>query len=65
MAESEISQSGSSSKPSRKKQLTLSQLQDYLTKQQATSNETNTAFEEHVLGWAQPACLAKGNPKQQ
>ena len=55
----------------KKKKLTISQLQEYLSQELANTSrsgarkEGNTAFEEEVLGWAQPKCLAKGNPKQQ
>ncbi|KAL3162657.1 hypothetical protein ABBQ38_008702 [Trebouxia sp. C0009 RCD-2024] len=55
----------------KKKKLTLSQLQDYLSQELAETHiggakkGGNTAFEEDVLGWVQPKCLANGNPKQQ
>ena len=55
----------------KKRKLTISQLQEYLSQELADAGRGgarkggNTAFEEDVLGWAQPKCLAKGNPKQQ
>ena len=54
----------------KKKKLTLSQLQEYLSQELAKTHKDgikrdgNSAFEEEVLGWAQPKCLANGNPKQ-
>ena len=54
----------------KKKKLTLSQLQEYLSQELAKTGKDgikrdgNSAFEEEVLGWAQPKCLANGNPKQ-
>lgn len=57
-----------SSQATRKKKihwLTLPQLQEHLSKELASGDkrDSNTAFEANVLGWAQPKCLAKGNPK--
>lgn len=66
-----VAESQNSQTKKKKKKLTISQLQEHLSQELAKTSkggnkkDGNTAFEEEVLGWAQPKCLANGNPKQQ
>ena len=61
------SQNGQSGK--KKKKLTLSQLQEYFsqelarTSQDGVRRDGNSAFEEEVLGWAQPTVFGQWQPK--
>lgn len=64
-----VAESQNSQGRKKKERLTLCQLQEFLSQELAKSGKDgdkrgNSAFEEEVLGWAQPKCVASGKPKQ-